>query len=136
MVVEGQQLSFPRWLTLKNSLNFLFMLPTESEEVPPMMMLAAGKCSHKHVYGVTSMSSGNVLICLIAMVTTIFFPFPSVMSSTACLSDSKFLVNCLNRPRCMSISIASFKWDAIVGHITVTFVEPTIFCFVYSFLFL
>jgi len=68
-----------------------------------MMMLAAGKCSHEHVYGVTSMCSGNVLSCSTDMAATRFFSFPSVMSSTACLSGFEFLANCLSRPHCVSI---------------------------------
>jgi len=67
------------------------MLPMERVKVPSMMTLAVGKCSHEHVYGVTSMCSGNVLSCSTDMATTGFLSFPLVISSTACLSGSEFL---------------------------------------------
>jgi len=56
------------------------------------------------------MYSGNSSSCSTDMATVGFFSFPSLISSTVYLSGSEFLVNFLSQPRCMSISIASFRW--------------------------
>jgi len=100
----------PNKLTLMSSSNFIFMLPMEMFNVPPVITLAEGNCSQMHEYGTISTLSGKSPKCSTDIATTLPASGPSVMSSMAFLSDSRFLTNCLSLPRWMRSSIASFRW--------------------------